>query len=202
MFEEKLEAVKTAIEALGVALTDKGLFSTLSEVNGGLEAERVTQEDKGRRLRESYEKLQPITEAKQRVLARKADEDLSEGRSDDAQAKRAEIADLKANLDGILAQADEAEARVRELERQQKQNARELFERTFPEIRACTAALMIATVQLLEKVGSGLDRYAAENAYPGSPLVIMQLKSDLTCREHGPESQWFLRMLHWFGGRR
>jgi hypothetical protein len=204
--KEKVDALRKAIDGLGCDLTDVGLFARLSEVNGPLQQEATEQAAKAATLRESHEKLQPIAEAKQRVLARKVDEAVAECRDDDALAMRQEIADLKAHLEGVLTEAVACEARVIELDREQKENARKLFEETYERIRGATSGVVIASIQLLDKVWADLQRYGQENGPApgtlGQPLVGLRHWADLTPLEHGPETPWFLKMREWFGGRR
>jgi hypothetical protein len=206
MFEEKLDAIRKAIDELGCDLTDVGLFARLSEANGPLQQEATEQTAKAATLRESHEKLVPIAEAKVRILSGEIDRALVEGRTAEVEAKRREIVDLKAHLDGIAAEALACEARGRELERQQKENARTLFEETYPQIRESTAALVIAVIALLEKTWGNLQRFGEENGpAPGllvQPLVRIHHWADLTPREAGPEKAWFGKMREWFGGRR
>jgi small-conductance mechanosensitive channel len=204
--KEKVNVVQTAINELGTALTDNALFARLADANGPLQQEADEQATKAATLRDSHQKLGPVVAAKTRILSREIDRDLVEGRNEEVEAKRREIEQLKANLDGIAAEADACEVRALELARQQKQNARRLFEETYPQIRESTAAVVIATVQLLDKVWGDLQRYGAENGpapgLPGQPLVKLHHWEDLTPRESGPEKPWFFKMREWFGGRK
>jgi hypothetical protein len=193
----KVDAVEKAINELATALTDD-LFARLAQVNGPLEQESREQTEKAATLRESHEKLQPIAEAKSRVLSGEIDKALLEGRTDDVQLKRREIEELKANLQGILTQADGCEARVRQLGEEQTRNWRIVFDQTYPEIRQASCAVVIAAIQFLDKLWAGLQRYSDQS---GLALLHTYHKDNLTPMEHGPERAWFQKTLEWFGGR-
>jgi hypothetical protein len=197
----KLDVVTKAIEELGVALTDKGLFSPLAEANGPLQQEAAEQKEKAETLRQSHQKLEPVVAAKSRILSGEIDRALVEGWHEDMEVKTRESADLKANLAGILTQADEAEARVRQLQQEQTQNYRSIFEQTYPQIREATAAVVIAVIALLEKTWGDLQRYGQQSGLTAGvrvqPLLHNQHWADLTPRETGPEAPWFAKMRDW-----
>lgn len=202
-FQEKADAASKAIEALGVALTDDGLFGRLDEINRPLQQEAEEHAARAKTLRESHQELQPRVESRVRVLSREIDAALSEGRDEDADEKRQESTGLKAKLKNILSEADACERRGQELAERQKQNYRAVFEETYPAIRENTVAVEIALVALLDKVWGDLQRFGQESGLMVglSPLVRPQHQADLTPRESGPEKVWFGKLRDWFGGR-
>ena len=203
--KEKAELVCKAIGELSCGLTDEALFNRLAEINNPLAREAREQKEKAETLRASHAKLRPRVEAQVRILGAEMDRLLVEGNDAEVEEKRRASGELTANLQNILTQADEAESRAAQLQNEQTQNARTLFEETYPQIRESTAALVIAVVGLLERTWGGLERYGKENAPPGTlvqPLVGLRHWADLTPREAGPEAPWFLKMREWFAGRR
>ncbi len=201
-----LEVVKMAHEELAESLTGK-LFDTVSGLNAPLSKERDAKETEARTLRTQHTELQPRVEAQQRILAGEVDRAVAEGRDDDAEAKRQESAELQNNLGNILAQAESAEQRVKELARKMGQNYIEVYKSHFPEICSqCILAEMSLVFQLLNKVWSELLRYQGESGLlRGDPPIVFcpdSHKQLLTPDDRGVGRLQWQSLADWFGGGR
>jgi hypothetical protein len=188
-------------------LTTEALSNRLEKIIEPLRQQVEEKISQAERLRQSHSELAPRIEAKCRTLSIEADALLGEGRTAEADATKAEIEQLKADLQDLLNRADAEEQHAWQIAHQQQEMARQVFDETFPELRLSLVEVQRAMCALLDHVWAGLLQYAEKNNLQGDgsftsrPLVTPMLKSDLTPREHGPERPLFCALLRWFGGR-
>lgn len=174
MFETERERAVEGIAALGHGLVE-GLSNRLNEINNPLRQEAEEQRVKAAKLRQSYEELKPRAESRTRILATEIDAALSEGRDSDAEAKRKEAAELEASLQEILRQTDACQARVRELAEQQKANARDIFNDTYPAMPQAAHAVIESVVDLLDGLEDGLRRFVEVAGIQGTfPYLFLK----------------------------
>jgi hypothetical protein len=202
---ERVGAIRDAIAALAVALTDQELFGKVQALNDALQREADEQVAQIRRLRDSRPELESVVEARTRVLNREIDDAILEGQRELVASKRAEIVSLKEKLVEIDRQITDSQGRLGEVVKERQQNYRNVFEEGYPVIRESTVALSVAVCELLDKVWNDILRFEVESeilAGPGAqPLVTSAHRSNLTPDEHGVEAEWFLGLRKWFAGR-
>jgi hypothetical protein len=202
---ERVSAIRDAITALAVGLTDQELFAKVQALNDALQREADEQVAQIRRLRESRPELAEVVEARSRILNRQIDDAILEGQQELVASKRGEIGSLKEKLVEIDKQIADSQGRLGEVVRERQQNYRNVFEEGYPIIRESTVALSVALCELLDKVWDGILRFETESeilAGPGAqPLVSSAHRSNLTPDERGGEAEWFLGLRKWFAGR-
>jgi len=119
-FERETQTVVNAQEALTEALMtgQSGLFTLTEGATTALRAEVGGLDSEGKALLESAEKLTPIQETRQRVLAREADDALSRGDEEAAARLRQGAENLKNSLQEVRDRASACRDRKAEVERE------------------------------------------------------------------------------------
>jgi hypothetical protein len=205
-FEKQTSIIEDATKELGELLIDTGLEQQFSDAIQPLITESEQETAKGEELRESHEKLSPMTKARVRLLERTYDEKIASGDPESGAVIRQEIEDLQANLQNILDRAIACDNRVEQIEREAYQLASTVFATTYPEIRKATVAVQRATVGVFSTVWTGFLRFQEETDHQGTAAYNAMIKQhhqdNLTALEQGEERSLFQETLKWFGGRR
>lgn len=203
LFEQPTRAATDALTELRRALTTESLFHRLEEATEPLRGESAEKAAQSETLKQSHKELEPRVKAKLRVLRGEIDSALASGLDAVADGKRRESEDLAASLENILAQAQACDARIRELDAEHRQKARELFEQTFPEIRTALVMVQQALCKTLDDAWTDIQHFGEETGNQNWPHLLVREthRADLTAREEGPERALFNRLKHWFGGR-
>ena len=203
LFEQPTRAATDALTELRRALTTESLFHRLEEATEPLRGESAEKAAQSETLKQSHKELEPRVKAKLRVLRGEIDSALASGLDAVADGKRRESEDLAASLENILAQAQACDARIRELDAEHRQKARELFEQTFPKSAPPWSWSSKPCAKRWMTRGRIFSTFGEETGNQNWPHLLVREthRADLTAREEGPERALFNRLKHWFGGR-
>jgi hypothetical protein len=195
-------AVAEEIADLHRVLIAEGLFQRLAEATAPLRTELQDARSKAATLRQDHESLRPRVEASARVLQHEVDKAVAQGLDAEADRLKAEAVRLQSGFEHTAQQAEQHEARRRELEAKIQHTTARVFEENYPSIRTALVTVEQALCGLLDGVWRDMLRYETESGLTGPHEFVKGYhKSDLTPREKGPEAESFLALRRWFAGR-
>jgi hypothetical protein len=180
-----------ALEALGEEIS-RNLGERLAAVENPARAEIGGLQARAAALRESYAALQPRVASKLRLLAFAIDEALAAARDDEAAEKRAEAAELEANLKNIQADADRCDALALALERKRSKDVEIAFKAAYDDARRVTVEESTALALMLDRVWDSLCQY-------NTGTLGVAGKINLTPNDWGTEKTAFYSLVRWFG---
>lgn len=201
---EAIDAMKDATARLQTVCISELLVGEYQLRVAPLDQEDRQLEGERRTLSESRANLEPVIQAKARVLGRQADELAAAGDVEGATGKRAEACAVQANYEGIQGKISQIDARRTAIGEEKRAIARQLWEERYANLPAATFAVIESAVDLLDGIETGMYTFqklvGLEPESIGSrPLIRRPHFEQLTPVPNGPSRFLAARVRKWLG---
>ena len=143
-------------------------------------------------------KLEPIAQAKVRILLREADDAAALGNVEGSTAKRTEASEVEQQYDGIGARISQIGARREAIRMAKRRIARETWEEVYPNLPTATFAVIEGTLNLLDGLKTGMFEYESLVGLQGL-VTRPSLGKLVPAGPGGPSRQLAARVRQWFG---
>lgn len=159
--DEAIATVRESVQSLRALVVEKFLVEEYKNRTRDLDAEDGELERKLGTLSASRSSLQPVTEAKVRVLERQADDETALGNVEAAGRKQQEALGVQQNFAAIVGRIQQTESRRATIVEEKRRIAREIFEERYPSFSVATFAVIECAAGLLDDFKAGMFEYQA-----------------------------------------
>lgn len=159
IIEGEVAKFQSAVSQLRKVLVEEGFFNEFKRRTVDLDKEYDDLDREIEALRQTYEELSPVVQAKAKVLGREGEEALAKGNRTAAEKKTKEVQTAEDQINSLLSKVDLKAERQEAIVGEKKTIAKKLFAEVYPLLPRTTHAVIEAMLDLLDGVWSGLEEY-------------------------------------------
>lgn len=148
--------VRQSVQGLLVLLIENHLKDEYKNRTRDLDREDACLGSELHVLSESRSTLQPILEAKSRVVQREADDFLAKGDTEGAKRKQKEAAEAEQNFDRVVGRIQQIEARRASIVGDKARIARAIWQERYESLPAASFAVLECAVDTLDALKAGM----------------------------------------------